>query len=83
MLFRYTSGEEIIKGDRITLHGNPGEIEDLVTPDDNADWDVKRQGGGCMIREPRVFGRILLKPTDSDFAELKLVSRDPSANDTD
>ncbi|MGJ5816276.1 hypothetical protein [Paludibaculum fermentans] len=76
MPFFYTTGEMILPGDRILLHDNPGEIELIADPDENsADWYVENFGGGVMVVEPRVFGRLFLASSDDDFADMKFVAR--------
>jgi hypothetical protein len=37
MPFFYSSGEEIRKGDRVLLHGEPGEIELVADPAESAE----------------------------------------------
>jgi len=60
----------------VLLHGNPGEIETIADPAENAsEWLVKQFGGGVMVLEPKVFGRVFL--TASEHAGLRLVSRKP------
>ena len=52
MPFLYPSREEIKAGDRVTYHGEPGEIEfvaDKVIGDSAIDWYVTEHGGGVMI----------------------------------
>ncbi|HXA66987.1 MAG TPA: hypothetical protein VNV82_17650 [Bryobacteraceae bacterium] len=76
MRFVYESGEQIKKGDRVLLHGNPGEIEEIADPAKNPDdWLVKQYGGGVMVIEPKVFGRLFLKLADFPSQELTFVSR--------
>jgi len=75
--FFYTSGEQIKKGDRITYHGEPGEIEfvaDKIVGDAAIDWHVREQGGGVMIVAPKVFGRLFVHETD-DEEDLILIAR--------
>ena len=69
MPFFYQSGEETKKGDRVTYYGEPGEIEfvaENVVGDDEIDWYVREHGGGVMIVEPKIFGRVLVHDTESD-----------------
>jgi len=77
MPFIYQTGEEIRKGDRVLLHGEPGEIEfvaDATIGDSARDWYVEEQGGGVMVIEPKCFGRAFL--TETHTAEnLVFVSR--------
>jgi hypothetical protein len=71
----YQSGDEIRKGDRILLHGESGEIEfvaDAAT--DPEGWYVAEHGGGVMILEPKVFGRLFVSDTQN-YEDLELVSR--------
>ena len=64
MPFFYQSGEQIQQGDRVCLHGEPGEVE-----------FVDEQGGGVMIAEPKVFGRLFIAAPVSDYEDLEFVSR--------
>ena len=76
MAFVYHSGEKIESGDRVILHGEPGEIEFVADPSDNpTDWYVQELGGGVMIVEPKVFGHLFLPPPVSDYDGLEFVSR--------
>lgn len=73
--FVYHSGDEIRKGDRILLHGEPGEIEFVADPAiDPEDSFVTEHGGGVMILEPKVFGRLFVSDTQN-YEDLDLVSR--------
>jgi hypothetical protein len=78
MTFRYQSGEEIRKGDRVLFHREPGEIEFVVSePGDAAlDWYLREHGGGVMVLEPKAFGRCFI-PTDQieETEDLEFVSR--------
>ena len=86
MIFRYQSGEEVEKGDRVLFHGDPGFVESIADPDvkegsdpDTA-WHLSEHGGGILLRLPGTFGRVFL-PTrvftnhESNYDDLKLVSR--------
>jgi hypothetical protein len=75
MPFFYSSGEEIRKGDRVLLHGEPGEIELVADPAESPDdWLVKEQGGGIMVLELKVFGRLFISEPQTD-ERLTFVSR--------
>lgn len=64
MGYTYQSGEEIKPGDRVLLHGEPGEVEFVVDPlSDPANWYVTEYGGGVMILEPKVFGAGIFQRT--------------------
>jgi hypothetical protein len=79
--FRYQSGEEIRKGDRVLFHGEPGEIEfvaDSLVRDPETEWFVQ-YGGGVMVVEPKVFGRAFLSDTEST-EDLTLVARSAGAS---
>jgi len=57
---KYQSGEEIKKGDHVLFHGEPGEIEFVVTHrngDPAMDWFIENEGPGVMVVEPKAFGR--------------------------
>ena len=80
MIFRYQSGEEVAKGDRVTFHNEPGEIELVASPpgDPETDWYIKEHGGGIMIRElePKLFGRVFISTDQLDKTEdLQFVAR--------
>jgi len=71
----YQSGEEIRKGDKILISGNPGEIEFVADPsviDPATSWYIETCGVGVMIREPVVYGLVFTGDTDND---LEFVSR--------
>jgi hypothetical protein len=78
MTFKYQSGEEIKKGDRVLFHGEVGEIEFVAEEPGNpeTDWYVKEYGGGVMIREPKVFGSVFI-PADQveETEDLEFVAR--------
>jgi len=74
MPFFYSSGEEIRKGDRVLLHEEPGEIELVADPASAEDWLVKKQGGGIMVLELKVFGRLFISEPQTD-EHLTFVSR--------
>jgi hypothetical protein len=65
----YHSGQEIKKGDRVLYHDEPGEIEfvaDPLVPDNETSWYLEEYGGGVMIVEPKVFGRVFVRDTKDD-----------------
>jgi hypothetical protein len=76
---RYASGEEIQAADRISYHGDFGEVEFVLTaPSGNAlhDWYLQRYAeGGLMIRTSH-FGRLFVSARAIDY-DLVLVSRTP------
>ena len=75
MPFFYSSCEEIRKRDRVLLHGEPGEIELVADPAESPDnWLVKEQGGGIMVLELKVFGRLFISEPQTD-EHLTFVSR--------
>jgi hypothetical protein len=76
MPFFYQSEEQIRKGDRVTYHGEPGEIEfvaDKIVGDSALDWFVTERGGGAMI-VAKGFGSVFVHDTKSD-EDLVLVAR--------
>jgi hypothetical protein len=63
-----------MKGDHVLLQSEPGVIEFVAAPDTNpGDWYVKEHGGGVMIIEPKVFGRLFISDT-ANYEDLELVS---------
>jgi hypothetical protein len=76
MPFFYHSGEQVKRGDRVHLHGESGEIEFVADPgDDPNDWFVEKFGGGVMVVEPKVFGRLFIDAPVSHCDDLEFVSR--------
>jgi hypothetical protein len=74
--FFYQSGGQIKPGDRITYHGEPGEIEfvaDKLVGDTALDWYVTEQGGGVMIIAEN-FGHVFVHDTKND-EDLILIAR--------
>jgi hypothetical protein len=77
MPFVYKTGEEILRGDRVMFHGEPGQIEfvvDRVTGEPALDWYMEEFGGGVMVLEPNRFGRAFLHETQ-DQEDLLFVAR--------
>jgi len=80
-ILKYRSGQEIKKGDRVRLHGNPAQIEFVACDPESSDpeiaWHMKEHGGGIMVLEPKLFGRAFI-PTESldDCEDLEFVSRE-------
>jgi hypothetical protein len=67
MPFFYSSGEEIRPGDRVLIHGEAGDIEFIADPTENPDdLYVKEHGGGIMVFELKVFGRIFITEPETD-----------------
>ncbi len=80
MPLRYSSGEEIQKGDRVLFHGKPAQVELVACTSEAADptigWYVKEFGGGIMILDPSVSGRTFISIDSLDDDEdLEFVSR--------
>ena len=84
MPFKYHSGEEIKPGDRVLVDGEPGEVEFVSDPDDPLtdpnDWYIATFGGGVMVVEPKVFGRVFLREPES---KLDFVARANSKPESD
>jgi hypothetical protein len=74
--FKYQSGEEIRKGDKVLFYGNSAEVEFVAEPpgDNKTEWYVQEFGGGVMIKEPREFGKAFLTQTEHT-EDLIFVSR--------
>ena len=61
---KYKSGQEIQKGDKVLFHGEPAEIEcvvDGLTGDAVLDWNMRENGPGVMIHEPKFFGHVYIR----------------------
>lgn len=64
-----------MKGDHVLLHRQRGVVEFVADPaDDPEDWYVREYGGGVMILEPKVFGRLFISDT-AKCEDLEFVSR--------
>jgi hypothetical protein len=77
MALFYATGEEIKQGDRIIYDDLPGEIElvaDPASPTDETEWEISEFGGGVLVAEPTIFGRLFLDIRHLD-ARLVFVSR--------
>ncbi len=77
---KYQSGEEIKKGDRVLIHGEPAQIELVAAKlgDPETDWYVTEYGGGVMVLGG-VAGRIFIPAKQlSEFEDLEFVSRGDS-----
>ncbi len=76
MPFKYQSGEEIKKGDKVLFHGEPGEIELVAEApgDEETAWYVEEHAGGVRVKEPKVFGRAFLSNPE-ETEDLIFVSR--------
>jgi hypothetical protein len=77
MAFIYHSGEEVKSGDRITYHGEPGEVEFVVaspTGDPAMDWYFQQFPGGGFMVNAKNFGKVFLPGRDIDD-DLEFVSR--------
>jgi len=74
--FFYQSGEQVKPGDIVRLHTELGEVEFVADPvDDPSNWFVEKFGGGVMVIEPKVFGRLFIDAPVSDYEDLEFVSR--------
>jgi len=63
----YITGEEIQGGDKILYDGLAGEVEvvaDPAFPSKETDWYVTEFGGGILVAEPTVFGRVFVRLDD-------------------
>jgi hypothetical protein len=82
-VFRYQTGEEIKKDDRILFHGQTGRIElvvaEIVGEPEN-DWHMSEHGGGIMILED-VLGRTFIPAEQiTDLEDLEFVARADTPN---
>jgi hypothetical protein len=73
-MMQYRSGEEILTGDRIELHGNPGLVEFIVNDPDEPEWGYL--GQGVMVSELSEFGRLFLPAKQlADYEGIEFVAR--------
>ncbi|MGH7868610.1 MAG: hypothetical protein ACREP9_13530 [Candidatus Dormibacteraceae bacterium] len=79
MTLRYQAGQEIMLGDRVLFHGEPGEIDLIVEPSSTEpehQWYVQEFGGGVGVREPKHFGRAFIQAARlPDTEDLEFVGR--------
>ena len=74
---KYRSGEDVRKGDKVLFHGEAGEIEFVAegpVGDPAIDWNVKHNGPGVMLLEPKFFGRVYVRDSETS-TELVFISR--------
>ena len=77
-LFRYQSGREIRTRDRVTYHGETGEVDFVViekTGDPALDWYIEQHPGGGVMLQVSNFGNVFLTDTDAQ-EDLLLVRRE-------
>ncbi len=71
---RYQSGEEVLAGDRISYHSEPGEIKFVASVEDpETRWYVEEYGGGCML-QVLSFGSVFVSDPQAD-EDLEFVAR--------
>jgi len=58
----------------VLLHGELGAVESIHDPADQNDSYVKEHGGGVMVAEPKVFGRLFIDDP-ADYEDLEFISR--------
>ncbi len=77
MAFVYQSGETVQKGDRITYHGELGNVDflaDPLSPTPETDWYVEEFGGGVMIIVPDHMGSVFIHDPATE-EDLEFVGR--------
>ena len=75
--FTYQSGAEVCTGDRISYHGQPGEVEFVITGksgDPALDWYLDEYPGGGFMITAAGFGNVFLTAKDTE-QDLQLASR--------
>jgi hypothetical protein len=75
--FTYRSGEEVRTRDRITYHGEPGEVEFVVIQKIGfaaIDWYIEQCPGGGFMITMGSFGKVFLTEAEID-EDLDFVSR--------
>lgn len=81
MPLTYETGKEIQKGDHVTFHGNPGQIELVGDPDaaeSATKWYLEEYGPGVLVNEERL-GHTYVTP-DGAWEDLVFVSKQRGAN---
>ena len=77
ILFSYQSGEEVKEGDKVLYHGEPGEVEFVITgpvSDPAMNWYLDKFPGGGFMVTAKNFGRVFLTKGDIN-EDLTFVSR--------
>jgi hypothetical protein len=77
MPLKYRSGEEVMKGDRVLFHRDPGEVEFVADPlfhDADTLWFVEQFGKGIKITKLKQFGTVFDDDPEEDD-ELEFVCR--------
>jgi hypothetical protein len=77
MIFKYQTGEEMQKGDRVLFHGERGFIELVESKlgDSATDWYIQEYGGGVSIIDA-IAGRTFVPADQIDECDdLEFVSR--------
>ena len=75
--FHYVSGDEVRRGDQVRYHGEPGEVQFVVSErvgDAAMDWYLDEYGGGGLMIFTENFGRVFLTSNDIDES-LQFVER--------
>ena len=75
-MFAYDTGEEICKGDRVTLHGASGIVlfvAEEETGDQEADWYAKNYKPGGFMVQAAGMGNVFLQ--HGPFEDLVFISR--------
>jgi hypothetical protein len=68
--FTYLTGEEVLAGDRVLYHGEPGEIEFVIaepTGDPAMDWYLTLSPGGGIMISGAGMGACFLDEVDEDL----------------
>jgi hypothetical protein len=75
MPLRYPSGQEIHTGDCVLYDGVECVVEHVADPETQPeDWHVTKLGGGVMLKDCEVFGRVFVPLPFAD-EELELLRR--------
>jgi hypothetical protein len=77
MIFKYQTGEEIQKGDRVLFHREPGRIELVASKlgDPATDWYIQGYGGGVMIIDAIAGSTFVPADQIDECDDLEFVSR--------
>lgn len=77
MPFRYQSGEELRKGDRIRYAGQPGSVQFVITEatgDPALDWYLQEYPGGGVMIDTEAYGPVFFNSIENE-EDLEFVSR--------
>ena len=78
MPLRYSTGEEVLAGDKVKHFGSLGQVEfvaDPSSPTPDTQWFIEEFGGGAMVKDREIGSVFIPAETMDDRDHLALVAR--------